>query len=277
MLASASHGRSLPIGESGSLYVEEEGEGPPIVFVHGLPGLGRDFRPLSERLRSDHRCITYDRRGYGRSAPAAAGSPIGVAAEAGCLLRLLDALDLEAAHLVGWSYGGAIAMETARTAPKRARSLVLMGSAGPSFGWPRGPINHLLFSTPLGGAAMRALLTCAPSLLRRPLDRAYGARAPETVFAAFLAGLAQPGTLDRWLAEGRAWDPATTVPEEIETPCLVVHGERDPQVPVSVARDLARRLPRAELLTLDDAGHWPFATHASRVDAAMRGFLAGSV
>ena len=264
----------LASGES--LHVEDEGAGPAIVFVHGLPGLGGDFQPLVERLRAGFRCVSYDRTGYGGSAPAHPSAALGVVAQARQLLRLLDALDVEDAHLAGWSYGGVVAMEAARLAPDRIAGLVLLGSPGPAFAWPRGASNRLLFSTPLGGPLLRLLLALAPSALGRPLDQAYGEPAPEAVHRRFIAGLRRPGTVAYWMNEGRHFDPTACVPEEVARPALVIHGERDVQVPVAVGHDLARRLPHAELIVLEDAGHWPFATHADRVADAVRCFLAGN-
>ncbi len=272
----ATHGGGtlVALRTGAALHTEDRGAGPALVFVHGLPGLAEDFRPLTERLAEGFRCVAYDRGGYGGSAPCDPRAPVDIDAHARELVDLLDALALERVHLVGWSYGGPIVMETARRARERVASLVLLGSAGPALAWPHGLTNRLLFATPLGGPLLRMALALAPAALRPALDRAYGERAPDRVFDAFVAGLRAPGALDRWLREGRSWNPAHTVPEEVAAPCLVIHGARDAQVPVSVATDLAHRLPHAEMLVLDDAGHWPFATHAAEVEVAVRRFLA---
>src|SRR5688572_18559094 len=86
--------------------VVEEGAGPAVVLVHGLPGSAYDWRPTSAALAArGRRAIAYDRVGYGWSDARPDGA-FSVASNAGELLALLEALGLEGVTLVGWSYGG---------------------------------------------------------------------------------------------------------------------------------------------------------------------------
>jgi pimeloyl-ACP methyl ester carboxylesterase len=100
-----------------------------VVFIHGV-GLADAFSLVAdEPPLEDYRLIRMHRRGYAGSSNAIA--PFTMADQAADVIALLDALEIESAHLVGHSYGGAVALQAAATAPKRIDSLVLVESAPP--------------------------------------------------------------------------------------------------------------------------------------------------
>jgi len=108
-----------------SLACEERGSGDPVMLLH--TGFVADsMRPLAadDRLAAGRRLILYHRRGYGESDPAA--GPLTLADEVADALALMDALNVDAAHLVGHSLGATIALELALTTQARVRSLVAM-------------------------------------------------------------------------------------------------------------------------------------------------------
>jgi len=120
-------GRRVSIGHA-ELYVEEHGEGAPVLLVAGLGGSGKFWRAQVGAFSEHHRVILHDHRGVGRSGP---GPLISSAAEmADDVLRLMDALRIERADLVGHSTGGAIGQHIALKAPERLNSLVLSASWG---------------------------------------------------------------------------------------------------------------------------------------------------
>src|SRR5262245_29398617 len=82
------------------------------------------WAPLAGRLAPAHRVVRYDLRGYGESTP-----PVSSFAHHDDLVGLLDALELDRATLVGCSFGGAVAIDTALAHPDRVEALVLLGSA----------------------------------------------------------------------------------------------------------------------------------------------------
>ena len=107
-----------------NLEYEETGTGPAVVCVHGA-FIADAFRPLQSQapLTDEYRLITYHRRGY-RGSGAAAGANIGEQAD-DCR-TLLDRLGIERAHVVGHSFGGAVALEVARNSPDVVRTLTLI-------------------------------------------------------------------------------------------------------------------------------------------------------
>jgi pimeloyl-ACP methyl ester carboxylesterase len=113
------------------LWVEEEGAGPEVVFVHGGLGDSRLWEPVAHVLAQRFRCIRYDLRFYGRSeGPGTEWSSIDD------LVGLLDVLDVERAALVGLSLGGGIALDTTLARPARVWALahVAGGVSGVSLG-----------------------------------------------------------------------------------------------------------------------------------------------
>lgn len=125
-------GRLVDIGGR-SLFVSERGSGDPVVLLHGggpgATGMSNFGQNLDHLVEAGYRVLVPDLPGYGRSSrgidPA---DPFGDLALA--VRGLLDALDIDDAHLVGNSYGGAAALRTALDRPDRVRRLVLMGPGG---------------------------------------------------------------------------------------------------------------------------------------------------
>ena len=114
------------------LWVEQEGDGPAVLFVHGGLGDSRLWAPQAHALASRFRTIRYDLRLWGRSeSPAMAFSPVED------LIGVLDALDVERAALVGLSLGGGLALDAAHAHPDRVWALAHI--AGGVTGMPANP------------------------------------------------------------------------------------------------------------------------------------------
>ncbi|KHL18925.1 UNVERIFIED_CONTAM: hypothetical protein LK11_04550 [Mumia flava] len=109
------------------LEVERAGDGP-VVLVTPTALVADEPAPLAHALRSSYDVVRYRRRGYGRSrprTPSATAPKPSIVAEAADVPALMDALGLESAHVVGASFGAAIAWETAARYPDRVASLTL--------------------------------------------------------------------------------------------------------------------------------------------------------
>ena len=122
-----------------TLEYEDSGVGEPVVCIHGA-FIADSFRPLlSESSLADrYRLISYRRRGYVHSSPT--GKTVSLAEEAGDCRRLLSHLGVGRAHVVGHSFGGAIALQLALDAPQLVHTLSLLeaalmvGESAPLFG-----------------------------------------------------------------------------------------------------------------------------------------------
>src|SRR5690606_33008610 len=212
-------GRAVAIGGGLSLNVVEAGSGPSVVLVHGLPSNVGDWADLPAALaRRGYRAIAYDRIGYGWSSRAAVeGDAYTFASNARELAALLDALGIERAALVGWSYGGGVVQALAVGAPERVSQLVLIGSVGPGYvDAPRDPIDRVARS-PLGVPVFRWVAAMPP--LSRATTGAVAAEmfsGAEHVPPGFVertrAQLELPGTLEAFVAEHVRMDSRSLAP-----------------------------------------------------------------
>jgi 3-oxoadipate enol-lactonase len=126
----AGHPREGTIAVEGAeLAYTEMGKGPPLLLVHGSGPDSRGWSPSDENLARDHRVITYDRRGYGRSADA----PLvpGWEQHYRDAAWIMKELEIGPAAVVGWSGGGWIAIDLAVEHPELVRSIVLAETAIP--------------------------------------------------------------------------------------------------------------------------------------------------
>lgn len=124
--------RKFRIPVDGAILAGErrEGEGPPLVLVHGFGGSRRDWYPLVAALPDHHPLIAYDQRGFGESETQ--GQPYSHADD---LLALLNALEIAEVDLCGMSLGGATALNFALDHPERVRRLVLVSPLMVGWNW----------------------------------------------------------------------------------------------------------------------------------------------
>ena len=106
------------------LYVREQGDGHPLLLINGLGGHADMWGPAEDRLSETSRTIVFDAPGTGRSSTSPFPIPLPVVAK--LLVRLLDELGHERVDVAGYSLGGVMAQQFARTAPDRVRRLALV-------------------------------------------------------------------------------------------------------------------------------------------------------
>ncbi len=254
--------QSPPMGPE-PLHAGDAGSGPPVLLVHGQPGLGTDWEWVVERLLADHRVITPDRPGYGESGPRALSMGDNAEALAGLLVERRAA----PAVVVGHSYGGGIAALLAARHPELVRGLVLLGSVGPAGSV--SSFDHLLATPALGEAITAAGLFTVGRLLPRlrplghllPGEVADRLRAglPDRRYAASVTrlGLRMVRTFlaeQRFLLE-ELGDVERALPD-IAVPTVVMTGAWDVIVPPEVAADIAAAIHGAELVTVARTGHF---------------------
>src|SRR5690606_10546339 len=136
--------------KDGQLYYEEHGEGPPLLLVPGLGGVGAYWTPQIADFSQEFRVIIHDHRGTGRSTRTEMDYSVDQMTDD--VLALIDHLDLDSVHLVGHSTGGAIGQTMAIDAPQRLASAVLYAS------WTK------------SGAFMGRVMRARKSLLQNGID-----------------------------------------------------------------------------------------------------------
>jgi pimeloyl-ACP methyl ester carboxylesterase len=267
----------------GELFVSEFGSGDPVVLLHGggpgatgLSNYSRNIDPLADRFR----VIVPDMPGYGRSSKGFDGSdPFGFLS--GAIRGLLDALNLDRAHLVGNSYGGAAALRLALDTPERVDRLVLMGpgGVGTTRALPTRGLNCLLSYYGGDGPSREKLETFIRTYLvfdgtavgDELIDLRYEASIdPEVVASPPLRRPSGPGALRTlWRMDFTRDKRLRSLP----TPTLVVWGTEDKVNRPAGGHALARAIPHCELLEVPQAGHWVQWERADLFNHAVRRFL----
>jgi 3-oxoadipate enol-lactonase len=233
------------------LFFTDGGTGVPFLCIPGFAASSAVYESLRPLYESHFRFVTYDHPGSGRSAKY--GVPISMAQLAAHAARILDELDIEAAHVLGASLGGLVAQELAIRFPHRVRALVLVGTAT------SGP---LATPPPIEGLARATAYTVADSVRRRQLwlgravfadDFAAGNEANPIIRS--LASYLPPP----WTLFGQVLAFATHERQRdlgrIRAPTLILHGERDRLVSIANTYRLAAGIPNAALHVVPGAGH----------------------
>lgn len=122
---------SVQVGDIG-MYYELHGDGPPVVFIGGLGAELTLFAAVTERLARSFRVLAFDNRGAGRSDKP--DVPYSIPMMATDTLRLMDALGIARAHVIGVSMGGRIAIDLAAAHPERVERLVLISTSATGVG-----------------------------------------------------------------------------------------------------------------------------------------------
>jgi pimeloyl-ACP methyl ester carboxylesterase len=275
-------GKAIAIGDGLELNVVDVGSGSarasPVVLVHGLPSCASDWATVPQKLAAlGHRVIAYDRAGFGYSSrPPATPDRYTYESNARDLAKLLDALGIERATLVGWSYGGAVVQTFAQQAPQRVERLVLVAAVGPA--QPEGGNDALsmILSSPVGGAILKWVAGVPPLGRKMTHDSLVQAFArvediPSGWTEYTQAMLALPRTLQSFVLEEQRGHATSLHPETITVPTVVVQGTDDYLVPQSVGEDLQRRIPQSTLVLVPHGSHMLPVTHADLLAKEIHG------
>jgi len=248
-------------------------DGAPVVLaLHGQPGEGAHFDTLAGLLRpAGFTVLAPDRPGWGRSRHEA---PRGFAANADAAARVLDDAGAERAVVLGYSWGGGVALALARLHPERVAGLVLVASVGP--GAPSAA-DRLLAAPLLGPSLCAAALAAAHHSFRRSRFRAAMGRGLEDLAEADALAIADASRGHQarrsFLVEQRALirelPGLLTGLGAVTVPACVVAGQGDRLLPPAMARRLAEAIPGAGLRIVPGAGHLLPATRPGVVAEAV--------
>jgi pimeloyl-ACP methyl ester carboxylesterase len=255
--------------EVGGLRVayERAGSGPPLVFLHGYLGDGpTTWRHQIDELQRAYTVVAWDAPGTGQSSDPP--ESFGVAGYADCLAGLLGNLGIEQAHIVGLSFGGALAICFANRHPSVPTTLTLTSAYA---GW-RGS---------LPADAAEARLRQALELSELPPDDLVDALLP-TMFSPGTAPAAVAAFGDsmrafhptgfRAMARASAEDLRHALPE-IRVPTLLIYGDNDVRAPMHVANEMQAAIAGSTLAVLSGAGHVCNIEAPEEFNATVRNFL----
>ncbi|MBX2996959.1 MAG: alpha/beta hydrolase [Caldilineaceae bacterium] len=269
----------MPYAKAGdvSIYYEVHGEsGTPMILIGGYGGDIAGWSPeFVEKLATEHRVILFDNRGTGHSDKP--DIPYSMKMFAADTVAVLDALEIEQAHVLGVSMGGMIAQHIGLNYPERVRSLILActtaAAVEATHGVPPTPeIMEELTKPPVSDRAEhirngwrfnfteRFITTHADFLERRLQAKLnYPALPPHTQHRQFQAIVTTHDTYDRL--------------PELQCPVLIQVGSEDRLLPPVNSRIIASRIPQARLIEYTDVGHGFIEEATEQVTADMLSFM----
>jgi len=259
------------------------GSGPPVLLVHGGPGLGFEYlRDLADELAQENDVAWYQQRGL---APSVSEGPFTVASEVGDARRVLDALGWDKAYVVGHSWGGHLALHVAEALPERVFGVLAvdpLGSVGDGR-WPEFD-EEIFRRTP---EEVRARARELDELTTDgAADDEMALEQMRLVWPAYFADPEQapPMPALRMASECSAQLGRSILAQlpaleaglpRIRVPVGFVHGSRSP-MPVAAATDAADRIPDAWVEVVDGAGHFVWVEAPGAVRVSLRRLTAES-
>jgi pimeloyl-ACP methyl ester carboxylesterase len=261
--------RRVALDDDRWLAVHERGDGEPVLLLHSGGFSARQWRKLGNLLSATHLVLAPDLLGYGASSPWPLGTPFHLRQDVAALEELLDGAG-RAAHVVGHSYGGLLAMKLALSRPKLVRSLALFE-----------PVAFAVLDEPSDADERASIDVVQDEYHPGPSG------ADDAWLGKFVDWWNGPGAWNALAAEARAsfrvvgWKvfqevlsigadrtPRATF-ATISAPTLLLGGERTPKTERRVVEKLGTILPHAKIQIFAEMGHMGPITHASLVNAAI--------
>jgi pimeloyl-ACP methyl ester carboxylesterase len=272
------HLRSTTVHDARVNYVEM-GDGPPVVFIHGLAGCWQNWLENIPRFAANHRVVAVDLSGFGHS--ELPREDISIPGYGRFMDAFLGQIGIERATLVGNSMGGFVAAETAISHPSRVEKLVLVSAAGGPALRERNDPNQarLMRAARLFAPIAAAAIARREHLIRRPRLRKmilykiarYPDRIEPELCYEVASGAGKPGFLDA-LNAILDYDFEDRIPE-ISCPTLIVWGRNDEIVPVEDAYEYERLIPGARKVIFEETGHVPMLERPDRFNELVEEFV----
>jgi pimeloyl-ACP methyl ester carboxylesterase len=237
------------------LYYEQDGSGPPLVLLHHFGSSSQAWKPFVPEFAKRYRVIAIDLRGHGRSTnPSDQFTHRQVADD---ILGVLDALGISRFKAIGASSGAMALLHMATREPDRVEAMVLVGGA-PYF--------------PEEARAIHRAHDCEANLTPEEWERKRQLH---------LQGDDQIRALARqFCAFETSYDDLTFTPPQLATikaHTLIVHGDRDAPLPVPIALEMYRAIPRSYLWVIPNGDHLPVfrPEHRAEFQRIVLAFLGG--
>jgi pimeloyl-ACP methyl ester carboxylesterase len=248
------------------LAVEQQGEGPALVMVHGLGGTSNTFYPQAGLLARWFKVVRPDLEGSGRSPLKGKLSIEGFAAD---IVALLDQLGAQEAHLVGHSMGTIVCQHLAAAHPARIKSMVLLGPLAE----PPEPARAAIRTR---GETVRkdGMVGVADTLVTAGTSAETKAHRPAA--AAFVREILMRQSAEGYAATCDALSAAKAADAaRIACPTLCITGDEDATSPPPTVRRLAQSIKGARMSVLNGCGHWTPIEKPAEVNAALVNFHFG--
>jgi pimeloyl-ACP methyl ester carboxylesterase len=259
----------VEITDVGGLRIayERAGSGPPLVLLHGYVGDGAAaWGPQLEALSDEFTVVAWDAPGAGRSSDPP--EPFGMAGYADCLAEFVKTLGLGSPHLVGVSFGGALALALHGRHPSVPATLILASAYA---GW-AGSLPAEVVDQRLRQAL--ALSDLPPAeFVETLLPTMFSEGTPAASVDAFGAAMEafHPAGF-RAMARASAENLRDLLPG-VDVPTLLIYGDTDVRAPLTVATDLHGAIAGSKLVVLPGSGHVCNLEAPEAFNSAVREFL----
>ena len=243
-----------------------EGDGPPLLMVHGIGARHKTWQGLVDKLKSDFRCISFDLRGHGESPVPPAPYTLDDLVDDVEALRAK--LGIDRMHIIGHSLGGMIGPAYARAHPERVMSLGLLSTAAG-----RSEDDSAKVKAVVSAMEERGIIEVLETLVARWFTDDFIANRPEAIQARLRQVKETPA--DVFLSVFHIYAETEMAPwlHEVEAPSLVLTGELDGGCNPRLNRFIADSLPNAELVIMDGLKHAILIEASERVADHVRPFL----
>jgi non-heme chloroperoxidase len=275
-IATAEKTRRVSANGLSFAYVER-GSGSPVVLVHGSISDYREWSNQITVLAKRYRVIAYSRRYHWPNLPPGKDADVSLEKQADDLAGIINALGIAPAHIVGHSFGGAVALNLALRYPELVRTLVLAEPA----------VTGVLSKAPENDDVIKE-----SQAMRAEMREAFAMGNPERIVRTYAAHVA-PGEFEKATPEVRqmllanvpAFQLDFTSPRapltcddarRVAVPVLIVFGDRSPVGLQRMATAAANCIRGARLVKIRQATHWLHHDQAQAFNDAVLEFLAGS-
>jgi 3-oxoadipate enol-lactonase len=257
------------------IFHAESGQGEPLLLIPGTTATHAVWNPQVPAYAERFRTIRIDQRGAGASGVPADPGHYSIGRLAQDVLEVLDALEIDAAHIGGISMGGAVALRFALDHPHRVRTVHVAGA------WAKtDEFLRRIFFEPLGGALdrddFRGSFRYALGLMMSPnyLETREPASVAKVISEVFVAQPVTPDGFRGHLAAGLGINELTRL-RDLAAPLLVVTSEHDANVPSRYGEQIAREVPHGQLEMLRGpaASHVPNIEMTEEFNATVLAFL----
>jgi 3-oxoadipate enol-lactonase len=247
----------------------DEGEGFPLLLIHGLAGDHTAWDPQVAAWKSRHRVIAPDNRGAGRSTQV--DEPVSTRELALDMLAVMDALGVERAHIVGRSMGGAIAQHIALMAPRRVASIVLCASFAKLDAYGARVLSNMREVLEITGS----WAVHARHSVRNFVSPEFFDANPDRVAAIERLIGGETRLPACYIRQNRACLEHDTLEElaAIACPTLVLSGGKDPICPPVCARWMVERIPGARSEVFEGSSHFFLMEEPQRFMETMERWL----
>lgn len=261
--------------ENETIHYVDEGSGPVLLMVHGTPEWSFGYRDLVKNLRSLYRCVAIDLLGFGLS-DKNAQTDYSCRAHSSRLTKVIEKLKLQNITIVANDFGGGISLPYAIDHPQNVRAIILFNTwmwslkndkhfSGPAKmmnSW-FGRMMYLTFNFPVNVIMPSAFGN--KKLLTPKIHQHYKNALPKgSRLAAYTFAQELMNASDWWESYWQRLDVLNV------KPFLIFWGMKDKFIPVHILEKWKTKLPNAQIITYEDAGHFVQEEKSEEMAAEIR-------